>query len=708
MISRLWQFLIIPHSSKTAEGPNGSGGAIGNIGNLTIANSTFNENTATLGGGAIVNALEGTSTISNTAFSLNSATGNGGAIHNGAGLVSISSSMFYLNHSTQGGAVYNKDEMSITQTNFMENTASRGGGIYCDPTGVLTVTTSSIVNNSSINDGGGIYNFGGATTLTRVTISDNFSANFGGGGVANTGSLNVADSTISNNSTTGYGGGGIVNGGLSAMLTIINSTIANNAATTPGSDGGGILNAGTATVNNSTISGNTAGQNGGGIYTNSDLHLENSILANSTSGGDCYNYSGDSIFINTNNLIEANGPSGHMCGIPSLNSDPILGPLANNGGYTQTLALLPGSPAIDMGDNATCETSDQRGISRPQGPHCDIGAYEYAENIPPLVLSVTRANTTPSPASSVDFTVTFSESVTGVDVTDFTLTTNVSDAAVSGVSGTGSIYTVTVSTGTTDGTIRLDAVDDNSIVDAVLNPLGGVGIGDGDFTGGEIYHTDKTAPIVISSMRVNSNPTNLADADFTVMFSESVTGVGTLAPFSDFSLIASPGITGAFVTGVTPISGTAYMVTVNTGSGNGTIRLTVVDDNSIVDAASNPLGGAGVGDGDFVSGDIYTIIKSATFIDVPLDYSVNSYIERLYNAGITGGCSLVPLMYCPENTVTRAQMAVFLLRGIHGSSYAPPAVGDWHRLCGCAHESSSGGVDQTTGGRRHHRRMQWW
>ncbi len=151
------------------------------------------------------------------------------------------------------------------------------------------------------------------------------------------------------------------------------------------------------------------------------------------------------------------------------------------------------------------------------------------------------------------------------------------------------------------------------------------------------------------------------------------TGVETAAPFNDFTLTKT-GTSGASITGVSG-SGSTYTVTVNTGSTNGTIRLDVVDDNSIIDAASNPLGGAGVGDGDFLSGEIYTIIKSATFMDVPLDYSVNSYIERLYNAGITGGCSLAPLMYCPENTVTRAQMAVFLLRGVHGSSYTPPNVG---------------------------------
>jgi len=68
-------------------------------------------------------------------------------------------------------------------------------------------------------------------------------------------------------------------------------------------------------------------------------------------------------------------------------------------------------------------------------------------------------------------------------------------------------------------------------------------------------------------------------------------------------------------------------------------------------------------------------VNSATFQDVPTDYWAWNFVERLYSAGITGGCGVSPLVYCPEGSVTRAQMAVFLLRGIHGSSYAPPAVG---------------------------------
>jgi hypothetical protein len=116
-------------------------------------------------------------------------------------------------------------------------------------------------------------------------------------------------------------------------------------------------------------------------------------------------------------------------------------------------------------------------------------------------------------------------------------------------------------------------------------------------------------------------------------------------------------------------------VTVNTGSGSGTIRLDITDNDSITNGSSNPIGGIGLGNGNFITGETYTVTKSWVFGDVPNTYWAHSYIERLYNAGITGGCSIIPLLYCPENTVTRAQMAVFLLRGMHGSDYSPPSIG---------------------------------
>ncbi len=117
-----------------------------------------------------------------------------------------------------------------------------------------------------------------------------------------------------------------------------------------------------------------------GLPPGGTLHLMNSILANSTSGGDCANY--DTIATNINNLIEDG-----TCN-PAVTGDPMLEPLADNGGPTQTMAIPTNSPAFDTGNNAACENNDQRGISRPQGPHCDIGAFEreYLSIFLPLLI----------------------------------------------------------------------------------------------------------------------------------------------------------------------------------------------------------------------------------------------------------------------------------------------------------------------------------
>ncbi len=177
-------------------------------------------------------------------------------------------------------------------------------------------------------------------------------------------------------------------------------------------------------------------------------------------------------------------------------------------------------------------------------------------------------------------------------------------------------------------------------------------------------------PSVLSINRSVPNPTNASSVNFTVAFSESVTGVDT----SDFTLTTT-GVTGASITSVNG-SGKTYTVTANTGGGNGTIRLDVIDDNTIINQASNPLGGNALGDGNFNLGETYTVTKVTTFGDVPDSYWAWSYIERLYNAGITSGCNTSPLQYCPDATVTRAQMAVFLLKGIHSLVYPLPLVGD--------------------------------
>jgi S-layer homology domain len=247
-------------------------------------------------------------------------------------------------------------------------------------TGNLTLNKLTVKNGRS-NSGGGILN-AGILTVNNSTISNNSSTvSADGGGIYNNigGNLTVINSTFSGNYSSSGRGGGIYNRG---TLTITNSTFSNNSA----GIAGGIFNAeGTLTVTNSTFWNNT-GAYGGGIYNEdgSNFHLKNTILANSASGVDCYNSSGDIIATNTNNLIMYNGPSGKLCGTPALTSDPMLGSLANNGGFTQTFGLLIGSPAINAGNDTVClvapvSNTSQNGVTRPQGSHCDIGSYEFLQ-----------------------------------------------------------------------------------------------------------------------------------------------------------------------------------------------------------------------------------------------------------------------------------------------------------------------------------------
>jgi hypothetical protein len=136
-----------------------------------------------------------------------------------------------------------------------------------------------------------------------------------------------------------------------------------------------------------------------------------------------------------------------------------------------------------------------------------------------------------------------------------------------------------------------------------------------------------TAPKVLSSTRADAAPTDAASVNFTVTFSEPVTGVDTVPPFSDFGLTTSPGVTGASITDVTPVSGATYTVSANTGSGNGSIRLDVVDDDSIIDSEGYPLSGMGAGNGNFNAGEEYTIAKSTP----------NTFTETIRSNGTNDG-----------------------------------------------------------------------
>lgn len=237
-----------------------------------------------------------------------------------------------------------------------------GGAIYNDGESVA-IGTSIFVDNSAGWDGGAIYN-GGSLTVAYSSFTNN-SADRGGAIEDLDGTLLVKNSVFIQNHATDYGGA------IRYGDTIVNSTFVGNYAGV-----GGAIYGSTMKLVNNTISGNRAlssSGNGGGVYNSSGtMEFTNNIIANST-GSDCY-YSGTFI-TNDNNLIEDGS-----C-LASLNGDPKLAPLKNNGGPTVTMALIGGSPAIDAGKDSACAAApvsnvDQRGVARPVGAHCDIGAYE--------------------------------------------------------------------------------------------------------------------------------------------------------------------------------------------------------------------------------------------------------------------------------------------------------------------------------------------
>ncbi|MCB0126293.1 MAG: hypothetical protein KDE58_28745, partial [Caldilineaceae bacterium] len=293
----------------------------------------------------LANGVGGLCSFSNT----------GGAVCN-HGVLRVSHVSFYTNSAAEdGGAIANFGELFINDSaGFYSNVASTSGGSLFN-SGYARIE-NTVFDNSSAADGGAIMNFGRLVILNS-TFQGN-TANTGGAIRDGSGStVDVSNSTFANNlADNGYGGGGIYMGSCCATLTLINSTFSNNSAT------GGLA---------------------GGINNWGPMHLANSIIANSTSGGDCVS---NGATTGSHNLIE---DTGSACGFSNgtdgniIGSDPKLGPLTWSGGLggTQTLTPLAGSPALNAGNDATCAAApvnnlDQRGITRPQGAHCDIGSYE--------------------------------------------------------------------------------------------------------------------------------------------------------------------------------------------------------------------------------------------------------------------------------------------------------------------------------------------
>jgi len=337
---------------------------------------------------------------------------DGGAIWNNHGTLTINNSTFSGNSATDGGCILNEGgggfggsaTLTINDSTLSGNSAERGG-VVCNRGGVsgsatLTINNSTLSGNSATGFAGGIYNAGShgsaVLTINSSTLSGNSTPNWGGAisneGFSGSATLTINNSTLSGNSANS--GAGIFNSGFSGSvtLTISNSTLSSNSAS---SVGGGIFNEGTSsgsatlTVLNSTLSGNSSTYSGGGIYNygssgSATLEIGNTILKTGASGENIFNLDG-TVSSDGYNLSSDNGGGFLTATADRINTDPMLGPLQENGGPTFTHELLNGSPAIDAGDpnfdpNAfnPPRLYDQRGSDYDRVAHgrIDIGAFE--------------------------------------------------------------------------------------------------------------------------------------------------------------------------------------------------------------------------------------------------------------------------------------------------------------------------------------------
>lgn len=437
--------------NNTANGSNinaPGGGGIANGGTLTISNSQVISNHApNYGGGGLLNTyslmLQNTEVANNTAV-------YGGGLYNFESPLSVtygSGLLLKENSAWAGGGVYGHAGRVILDNSLVDgNTAvTMGGGVFVSVNAAVAVINNSTVQNNTANGstpvwpgGGGIFNMEVLYIFNSQVIS-NHAPYYGGGGVVNHHALYLDEARLAHNDAL-YGGGlfnltatAFVSGtdttieqntastgggiySITGTLTLNNSTISRNTATY--NAGGAFVARGAGSFTNVTVSGNQAGWDGGGLYVyEQDFAILNSTLVSNTAqGGAVYIFDAQSVLTLTNSII-ANNQWGNCTGYPPLsgghnldsgitcglnapgdlnNTNPMLGTLQDNGGPTETHTFTGPSPAIDGGDNASCPPTDQRGILRPQGPACDIGAVEFVLPEPPTP-TPTPETPTPTP-----------------------------------------------------------------------------------------------------------------------------------------------------------------------------------------------------------------------------------------------------------------------------------------------------------------------
>jgi hypothetical protein len=342
--------------SPGGSGGAGQGGAIRNSGTITVMRSTFLTNSALGGAGA------------NGALGYHSDPGMGGAGDGGAG---------GSGGAGEGGAIYNSGTARVFSSTLAYNSGT-GGSAGRGGDGGAAYGTGSGGNGANggagANGVGAVYS-SGALHLVNSTLAFNTGSG-GNGGAGGAGGYGVWGGHGGIGGSGGSGFGGVCD---QSSCSITNGTLAMNSGASGSGAMGGAAGGGTYTNGTSGVSG-SSGSSGGGIDT-THASLINTLLSENAPGGNC----SGSVIDSGHNL--SSDSTCHFSSISSMNNTvALLGPLTNNGGATLTMALLPGSPAIDAGQTDIAPATDARGFPRPAGAAADIGAYEFGSVIPTLTI----------------------------------------------------------------------------------------------------------------------------------------------------------------------------------------------------------------------------------------------------------------------------------------------------------------------------------
>jgi CSLREA domain-containing protein/MYXO-CTERM domain-containing protein len=332
---------------------------------LTVNGVTIRDGSASTSGGGIDNQ-EGQLIVNDSIITANIGAGQGGGINNYRGVLEINRSLISNNlvYSSGGGIMNQDGDVTINYTTIRDNFSSTmvptfGGGIYNSAMfNTLEINNSTLSGNQAFLDGGAIYHLLGTLRITNTTISGNSAIRYGGGLFHGSG-----------NSTFGIAAGG---------NKLVNVTITNNIAY-------GLDN-----------SDPTPNRGGGGLYVHGavPVQLANTIIAGNGAGDDCSN-NGELISLGHN--LDGDSTCALGSDASSISAGVAgLGGLADNGGPTQTHALLSNSDALDAGDDSLCPATDQRGYDRPASG-CDMGAFEAGAVAPlnplsaPTIIQTTTA-----------------------------------------------------------------------------------------------------------------------------------------------------------------------------------------------------------------------------------------------------------------------------------------------------------------------------